>query len=100
MTAVFAANDQMALGLVRALEEAGRSVPGDVSVGGFDDVPEAEFYGPGLTSVRQGFAELGERSMTTLMRLLDGERVELGRVPDRTVGPHLVRRRSTAAPPR
>lgn len=100
VTAVFAANDQMALGLLRALEEAGRSVPGDVSVGGFDDVPEAEFYGPGLTSVRQGFAELGERSMTTLMRLLDGERVELGRVADRTVGPQLVRRRSTAAPPR
>lgn len=100
VTAVFAANDHMALGLLRALEEAGRDVPGDVSVGGFDDVPEAEFYGPGLTSVRQGFSELGERSLSTLMRLLDGQTVELGRVPDRTVGPRLVRRRSTAAPSR
>lgn len=98
VTAVFAANDQMALGLVRALAEVGLSVPDDVSVGGFDDVPEAEFYGPGLTSVRQGFGELGELGVDTLVRLLDGEPVELGRVPGRTVAPVLVVRRSTAAP--
>jgi DNA-binding LacI/PurR family transcriptional regulator len=100
VTAVFAANDQMALGVVRALEEQGRRVPDDVSVGGFDDVPEAEFYGPGLTSVRQGFAELGERSLDTLLRVVEGQAVPPGRTPERTVAPELVPRRSTAAPPR
>ncbi|WP_336921701.1 LacI family DNA-binding transcriptional regulator [Aquipuribacter sp. SD81] len=99
VTAVFTANDQVALGVLRALEEAGRRVPGDVSVGGFDDVPEAEFYGPGLTSVRQGFGDVGERSIATLLSLLEGRAVELGRVPSRTVAPRLVRRRSTAPPP-
>ena len=99
VTAVFVSNDQMALGLVKALEEAGRRVPEDVSVGGFDDVPEAEFYGPGLTSVRQGFAEVGERSIDTLLRVVEGVHVPLGRVPGRTVAPQLVRRRSTAPPP-
>ena len=54
-TALFAGNDQMALGAMRALREAGRRVPRDVSVVGFDDVPEAAYYEPPLTTIRQDF---------------------------------------------
>jgi Transcriptional regulators len=55
VTAVFCANDHMALGLLRALGEQGRRVPEDVSVVGFDDIPEAAFFRPPLTTVRQDF---------------------------------------------
>src|SRR6266540_4109727 len=67
VTAVFAANDQMALGLVRALHEAGRTVPDDVSVVGFDDMEEAAYFWPPLTTVRQSFAEVGRRSVDALI---------------------------------
>jgi len=56
---VFVANDYMALGLIAALNERGLSVPHDVSIVGFDDVPEAAFFRPALTTVRQDFAALG-----------------------------------------
>jgi DNA-binding LacI/PurR family transcriptional regulator len=65
--AVFVANDQMALGLLRAFAEAGRVVPDDVLVAGFDDVPEAEFYSPPLTTVRQDFTTVGRRSVEMLI---------------------------------
>ena len=61
MTAVFCANDHMALGLLRALSEGGRRVPEDVSVVGFDDIPESAYFLPPLTTVRQDFGELGRR---------------------------------------
>ena len=73
LTAVFAANDQMALGLCAALREQGRRVPDDVSIVGFDDLPEAEFFSPPLTTVRQDFAELGRRAMVLVERVLAGE---------------------------
>lgn len=59
VTAVFAANDQIALGLLWAIHESGRRVPDDVSVIGFDDIPEAAFLTPPLTTVRQDFTALG-----------------------------------------
>lgn len=71
VSAVFVANDQMALGLLRALHERGVRVPEDISVVGFDDIPEAEFMLPPLTTVRQDFDEVGRRSMATLLDLLD-----------------------------
>src|SRR5262245_4840686 len=55
VTAIFAANDQMALGILRALHERGRRIPGDVSLVGFDDIPEAQYFTPPLTTVRQNF---------------------------------------------
>jgi len=58
----------MALGLLRALHEAGLGVPEDVSVVGFDDVPESGYYTPPLTTVRQDFRELGERVMALVLR--------------------------------
>ncbi len=96
LTAVFAANDQMALGVLRALAERGLDVPGDVSVVGFDDIPESEFYLPPLTTVRQDLAELGRRCVEMLLaRITDGE----------PTGPsvlevELVVRSSTASPRR
>jgi DNA-binding LacI/PurR family transcriptional regulator len=71
-SAVFAANDQMALGLVRALHEAGIAVPRDVSVAGFDDIPQAAYFWPPLTTVRQDFGELGRRQVAALLSGGDG----------------------------
>lgn len=93
VTAVFVANDQMALGVMLALREAGRNVPGDVSVVGFDDTPESEFYAPPLTTVRQDFTELGQRCVDLLLGAIDGGGVEQVRIE-----PTLVVRASTAAP--
>ncbi|MCW2982443.1 MAG: lacI2 [Conexibacter sp.] len=95
VTAVFVANDPMALGLLRAVHERGRDVPGDVSVVGFDDVPEAAFFSPPLTSVRQDFDEVGRRSLALLLEQMRGDRREAQRV---IVPPELVVRQSTAAP--
>lgn len=72
VTAVFAANDQMALGLLRALHEAGRRVPEDVSVVGFDDMPEAADFTPPLTTVRQGFDQLGSLAVDCLVASIEG----------------------------
>ncbi|GAA2434582.1 LacI family DNA-binding transcriptional regulator [Streptomyces macrosporus] len=95
-TAVFAANDQMALGLLRALHEKGRAVPDDVSVIGFDDIPEAGSFVPPLTTVHQDFAEVGRRCVQGVLRQIRGESAERGTtlVPTR-----LVVRQSTAPPP-
>ncbi|WP_090854384.1 LacI family DNA-binding transcriptional regulator [Nocardioides lianchengensis] len=73
VTAVFAANDAMALGVLRALHERGVDVPGRVSVVGFDDVPEAAFYWPGLTTVSQEFSVLGRSAVDLTLRALGGE---------------------------
>ena len=92
VTAVFVANDQMSLGLLRRLHEAGREVPKDLSVVGFDDIPEAAYFTPPLTTVRQDFAELGRRCLHILLGRIEGERVET-----RVVVPaELVVRASTA----
>jgi DNA-binding LacI/PurR family transcriptional regulator len=70
VTAVFCANDRIALGVLRALHEAGRRTPGEVSVVGFDDTPETGYYYPPLTTVRQDFGELGRRSLALLLEHL------------------------------
>jgi DNA-binding LacI/PurR family transcriptional regulator len=72
-TAVFSANDQMALGLLHALREAGVDVPGDVSVAGFDDIPESAHFWPPLTTVRQEFAALGQRCVTVLLEAIGAQ---------------------------
>ena len=66
-TAYFAANDHMALGLMHAARDLGLDVPGDVSIVGFDDVPEAAHLWPPLTTVRQDFADLGHRCIRLLL---------------------------------
>lgn len=95
-TAVFAANDQMALGLLRALHERGRRVPEDVSVVGFDDIPEAASYLPPLTTVHQDFAEVGRRCVQDVLRQIRNDTTEKGTT---LVPTHLVVRDSTAPPP-
>ena len=95
LTAVFAANDQMALGVMRALEDCGRRVPQDVSVVGFDDVPDSAFFGPPLTTIRQDFAEIGRRGVDAVLALVHGEDLP----SQDPVQPQLVIRASTAPPP-
>lgn len=89
-TAVFSSNDQMALGLMHACREHGLSVPEDVSVVGFDDVPDAAHFAPPLTTVRQDFTELGRRCVAHLLTQLG---VPVRNAP-RTVVPELIVRRS------
>lgn len=95
-TAVFAANDQMALGLLRALHERGRRVPREVSVVGFDDVPEAASFAPPLTTVHQDFAEVGRLCVAGVLRQIADGRMAPGEV---LVPTRLVVRASTAPPP-
>lgn len=96
-TAIFAANDQMALGLLRALHEAGRDVPRDVSVVGFDDVPEARFLTPSLTTVRQDFDALGRTSLELLVAAMaNAESSDINVV----LTPELIVRESSGRAPR
>ena len=94
VTAVFVANDQMALGLLRRLHEAGRETPGEISVVGFDDIPEAAYFTPPLTTVRQDFAEVGRRCLHLLLGQIESRVRSWSRV---VVAPELVVRRSTTA---
>jgi DNA-binding LacI/PurR family transcriptional regulator len=92
-TAVFAANDQMALGVLRALYELGRRVPDDISVVGFDDIPEAAYFSPPLTTVRQRFDEIGARALRLLLARIENGAGRTGEA----VRPELIIRASTAA---
>ncbi|MFD5215392.1 LacI family DNA-binding transcriptional regulator [Microbacterium sp. NPDC058345] len=89
-TAVFVANDQMALGVLRSLASAGRRVPEDVAVVGFDDVADAAQYRPALTTLRQDFDALGERALRLLIALIE-DRDEHA---DERLAPALVLRES------
>lgn len=92
-SAVFAANDQMALGAMHALYEAGFSIPKDVSMIGFDDIPEASFFYPPLSTVRQDFTKLGNHSVSALIHLIQNTPL-----PAQTLlSPSLVVRQSTAS---
>lgn len=94
-TAVFVGNDQMSLGLLAACHEAGLDVPADLSVVGFDDIPEAAYFTPALTTVRQDFDTLGRDIMATVVDVLRDE----SSAPDRTARvPELVVRASTSPP--
>ncbi|BCL26847.1 LacI family DNA-binding transcriptional regulator [Streptomyces aurantiacus] len=75
-TAVFVCSDRMALGAYRALAERGLSVPDDVSVVGFDDLPEARWASPALTTVRQPLSEMAATALRLLVRMMAGERPE------------------------
>ncbi|MFC7787368.1 LacI family DNA-binding transcriptional regulator [Microbacterium sp. MAHUQ-60] len=90
VAAVFAANDQMALGALRAVAESGRRVPDDVAVVGFDDIADAGEFQPPLTTVRQDFDALGEQAVRSLV-----SRIESGAdaLPD-LLTPRLVLRAS------
>lgn len=95
-TAVFCANDQMALGLLRAVAESGRAVPSDVSVVGFDDIPEAANFLPPLTTVRQDFPALAQQAVTALIAAVEGDATAADRAAPVVVPTRLVERASTA----
>jgi DNA-binding LacI/PurR family transcriptional regulator len=95
ITAVFAANDAMALGLQRALWEAGRPVPYEVSVVGFDDVPESGYLVPPLSTVHQDFGEVGHRAVQLLLDQLTEPEAATTPPPRSLIEPELVVREST-----
>ncbi|HAB73273.1 MAG TPA: lac repressor, partial [Pantoea sp.] len=91
--ALLVANDQMALGAMRALHQHGVAIPGEISVVGYDDTAESAWYQPPLTTVRQDLQALGEQCVETLLaRLQDAP------PPSRALEPALVLRATTAAP--
>lgn len=94
-TAIFASNDNMAVGVLQAARDRGLQVPADLSVVGFDDSVQASIVTPSLTTVRQPLEELGRTAVSLLTRLLDRQRVEALRVELAT---KLVVRDSTAPP--
>ncbi|WP_416070983.1 LacI family DNA-binding transcriptional regulator [Streptomyces sp. ME08-AFT2] len=97
VTAVFAANDDMAIGLIRALTEAGLRVPQDVSVVGFDDIPVAAFVTPPLTTVPQPFDAVAQEGLKRLVHAIENPDAPPLPASDPPVG--LAVRASTAAPP-
>ncbi len=94
-TAIFAANDQMALGVYEAVRRRAMRVPEDVSVVGFDDLPESRWSSPPLTTVHQPLSQMGALAARTVLRLVNGEALESPRVELST---ELVVRYSTAPP--
>jgi DNA-binding LacI/PurR family transcriptional regulator len=94
-TAVFACSDRMALRVCAALAERGLRVPDDVSVVGFDDLPEARWASPPLTTVRQPLGEMAATALRLLVRMMGGARPEGTRTELST---RLVERASTAPP--
>lgn len=91
-TAIFAGNDQMALGLLHGLNSRGIRVPEDISIVGFDDIPEAKHFIPPLTTVRQDFRALGNLAVTALIQKLEGVKA----VETEMIAPELIVRESTA----
>lgn len=94
VTAVFVSSDEMAFGVIRALHEAGRAVPDDVSVVSVDDIALAAYAAPALTTVRQPFTEVGRAAATRVIELI--ERREPS--PAAQLRPELIIRASTAPP--
>jgi LacI family transcriptional regulator len=94
-TAIFAFNDNTAVGTLRAARDLGLRVPEDLSVVGFDDSEQAAIVTPALTTVRQPLAEMGRMAVSLLLRLLENQRVEALNVELAT---RLVVRESTAPP--
>jgi len=90
ISALVVANDQMAIGAIRAFEEQGIRVPNDISIVGFDDIPEAGFIRPPLTTIKQDFARLGKLSVQCLVDQLNGKVWR-----DQTIRPKLIERSTT-----
>ena len=94
MTAVYSANDAMAIGFIHGLAKRGISVPGDVSVAGFDDIPESAFMNPSLTTVRPDYEGQGRAAMDALLADIEGRPRSAVKHPSSV----LIQRDSTLAP--
>jgi LacI family transcriptional regulator len=96
LDAVFASNDQMALGVLKAAREVGLRVPEDLAVVGFDNIPESAFFSPPLTTVKQGLSEMGSTTVNMLNQLIEAK--DIGEeVPPLTkwITPQLIVRKSS-----
>jgi len=93
-SAVFCGNDQMALGFMHACRDLGIDVPGDISIVGFDDIPEAAHFAPPLTTVRQDFAQIGRRAIALLLGELNGNTT----LSHEQIAPEMIVRNSTGRP--
>jgi DNA-binding LacI/PurR family transcriptional regulator len=93
-TAILAGNDSMALGAYRALHQAGLSVPDDVAIVGFDDIPEAAYFSPPLTTVHQNYIELGNLGLNYLIEIMDSPEMP---AEQKLIRPKLILRDSTKA---
>jgi len=96
-TAIYAASDTTAMGLMQAAYQAGIIIPRDLSIVGFDDIDVAPFTIPPLTTISQAGIEMGEAAVELLMEMVEGGR-DRAEVEDRVLEPRLVVRGSTAAP--
>jgi DNA-binding LacI/PurR family transcriptional regulator len=94
VTAVLCGNDDLALGVMRAMLEAGRAVPGDVSIVGFDDIPQSAYFVPALTTVRLDFTELGRAAFALLHDQIGGRAGAVAHLE-----PELIVRESSGPPP-
>ena len=94
-TAVFVANDAMALGGLKALNELKINVPQEISIIGFDDIPDAEYLIPGLTTIRNDFDEVGKRSVELLMDCIRKKQHTSYQI---VIKPELIIRKSTSPP--
>ncbi len=97
VTAIFCSNDAMALGAIKALTEKGLSIPKDMSVVGFDDVPEASYFHPSLTTVIQSFEDVGHASLELLVSQIEGGKTVAKR---EAIKPTLLVRESSGPVPR
>ena len=99
--AVFAANDMMALGCLFAFSQGGVSVPGDIALAGFDDIPLARYVHPSLTTIRVNIAEIGERAVLNLLsQMAEGDSDASTPADAQLMDVKLVVRESSAARPR
>lgn len=96
-TALVMGNDQMALGAMRAIQERGLRIPQDISIVGFDDIPEAAYLSPPLTTIYQDFSKLGQTGIEYLMEWIDDGTCARGQL---VIEPDLIERASTAVPHR
>jgi LacI family transcriptional regulator len=94
-SAIVAANDQMALGAMAYLREHGIAIPQDVSLVGFDDIPEARFFSPALSTVRQDFSDLGRKGLEYLVAMIENPEEEKRQY---VIQPQLIIRESSHAP--
>jgi DNA-binding LacI/PurR family transcriptional regulator len=92
ITAIVAGNDAMALGALKAIGEAGLQVPRDISLVGFDDLPESRFLTPSLTTARQDFHAVGEQALSVLLGLINGRSARM----NVAIKPEILIRESTA----
>jgi DNA-binding LacI/PurR family transcriptional regulator len=90
-TAIFASNDHLALGVIKALKENQIRIPGDISIVGFDNIPESAYFSPALTTVRQDFDELGQMAINRMLIQLK----ENSKPESFTIAPELIIREST-----